>query len=105
MNHRLAICIMTMALAGATGCSTKNYVRTQTAPLIDHANRLDDMAATNNTRIHDVDQRAQSGIQQAQGAADGATLNAQNAQKAAGDAEVAANDAVHRADSLDQVVK
>ncbi len=63
------------------------------------------MAASNNTRIHDVDQRAQAGIQQAQGAADSATLNAQTAQKAAGDAEMAANDAVHRADSLDQVVK
>ena len=34
-----------------------------------------------------------------------ATQNAQNATKAAGDAETAANDAVHRADSLDSVVK
>ena len=45
------------------------------------------------------------GIKTAQGAADSATQNAQNAGKQAGDAETAANDAVHRADSLDSVVK
>src|ERR1019366_3609887 len=39
------------------------------------------------------------------GAADSASQNAQTATKAAGDADVAANDAVHRADSLDSVVK
>ncbi len=52
-----------------------------------------------------MDDRAQAGIKQAQGAADTAAQNAQNATKAAGDAETAANDAVHRADSLDCVVK
>ena len=40
-----------------------------------------------------------------QGAADTAAQNAQGATKAASDAEMAANDAVHRADSLDSVVK
>ena len=47
----------------------------------------------------------QAGISKAQGAADTATQNAQGATKSAGDAEIAANDAVHRADSLDSVVK
>ena len=99
------LCMATLVLAGATGCATKNYVRTQTAPLIDHTNQLDEKTAQNNRNIHDVDDRAQSGIKQAQGAADTATQNAQTATKAAGDAETAANNAVHRADSLDNVVK
>ena len=94
-----------LSVAGATGCATKNYVRNQTAPLIDHTNQLDEKTATNNRNLHDVDDRAQAGIKTAQGAADSASQNAQNAAKAAGDSEVAANDAVHRADSLDSVVK
>jgi OOP family OmpA-OmpF porin len=99
------LCVATLALAGVTGCASKNYVRTQTAPLADHTNQLDDKTSANNKQIHDVDDRAQSGIKQAQGAADSATQNAQGATKGAGDAETAANDAVHRADSLDSVVK
>ena len=105
MTYRIGLCVATLALAGVTGCSTKNYVRSQTAPLVDHTNSLEDKTAENNRNIHDTDQRAQSGIKQAQGAADSATQNAQNAQKSAGDAMTAANDVVHRADSLDEVVK
>jgi OmpA-OmpF porin, OOP family len=105
MSYRIGLCVASLALAGVTGCATKNYVKTQTAPMIDHTNSLEDKAADNNRNIHDVDSRAQSGIKQAQGAADSATQNAQTAQKAAGDAQTAANDAVHRADSLDEVVK
>lgn len=94
-----------MVLLGVTGCATKNYVRTQTAPLVDKTNTLEDKTAENNRNIQDVDQRAQAGIKQAQGSADQATQNAQSAQTAAGNAETAANDAVHRADTLDAVVK
>jgi len=100
-----SLCVVALALAGVTGCATKNYVRTQTTPLVDKTNSLDDRAAENNRNIKDVDQRAQSGIQQAQSSANSAQQNAENAQKSAGDAETSANDAVHRADSLDQVVK
>src|SRR5271157_2604844 len=67
-----------LAVAGATGCATKNYVRTQTAPLVEHTDQLDSKTAANNQQIHDVDSRAQSGIGQAQGAANTATQNAQN---------------------------
>jgi len=76
-----------LAVAGATGCATKSYVRNETAPLVDRTNQLDSKTAANNRQIHDVDDRAQSGIRQAQGAAD------------------AAGFAVHRADSLESVVK
>ena len=101
----LFVAVMAIAAVGATGCATKNWVKTQTAPIVDHTGRLEDQTAANGRAIRDTDDRAQAGIKQAQGTADTATQNAQVAQKAAGDAEVAANDAVHRADSLDSVVK
>lgn len=94
-----------LTMAGVTGCATKNYVRTQTAPLVEHTDQLDQKTSANNQHIHDVDSRAQAGISHAQGSADQATQNAQGASQAAGQAETAANDAVHRADSLDSVVK
>jgi OmpA-OmpF porin, OOP family len=109
MSSRIGVwsglCVAGMVLAGMTGCATKNYVRNQTAPLVDKTNSLEDKTAENNRNLQDVDQRAQAGIKQAQGSADQATQNAQGAQKAAGDAETAANDAVNRADRLDAVVK
>jgi OOP family OmpA-OmpF porin len=94
-----------LAVLGATGCATKNYVKTQTAPLVTHTDQLDAKTAQNNQQIHSVDDRAQSGIKQSQSAADSANQNAQSATKAAGDAQTAAVDAVHRADSLDSVVR
>jgi outer membrane protein OmpA-like peptidoglycan-associated protein len=105
--HRFGFVVTAAALAvmGVTGCATKNYVHNQTAPLVEHTDQLDSKTAANNQQIQEVDSRAQSGITRAQGSADAATVNAQNAGKAAGDAELAANDAVHRADSLDSVVK
>ena len=96
---------LSLAALGATGCATKNYVRSETAPLIQHTDELDTKTASNNQKIHDVDDRAQAGIKQAQSAADAAGQNAQNATKAANDAQTAAVDVVHRADSLDSVVK
>jgi len=90
-----------LAVVGATGCATKNYVRNQTAPLVDQANQLDSKTAANNRQLHDVGDRAQAGITQAQGTADTANQNAQGAAKAA----TAAGLAVHRADSLESVVK
>jgi len=106
-TYRLGVLSLAAGLAvvGATGCATKNYVRNQTAPLVDQANQLDSKTAANNRQMHDVDDRAQAGIHQAQGAADTANQNAQGAAKAAGDADSAAGLAVHRADSLESVVK
>jgi len=105
MQRMQILPVTALAIAlGATGCATKNYVKTQTAPLIDHTNQLNEKTAENNRAIHDTDDRATAGIAKAQGAADTATTNAQTAQKAAGDAEMAADNAVHRADSLASVV-
>ncbi|WP_263357470.1 OmpA family protein [Acidicapsa ligni] len=104
MSVSLSVSVMAIALAGVTGCATKNYVKNQTAPIIDQTNQLNDKTAQNNRDIKSTDERATAGIAKAQGAADSATQNAQGAQKSAGDAENAANDAVHRADSLASVV-
>jgi|SRR6185437_5099269 len=94
-----AICLLL-----ATGCTTKKYVRSQTTPIIEHTNELDDATAKNNRDIRDVDSRAQQGIQQAQSSADKASQQAQSATTAAGTAQQAAQEAVNRADSLSSVV-
>jgi OmpA-OmpF porin, OOP family len=93
-----------ISLLLATGCTTKNYVRSQTTPIIQHTNELDDETAANNRNIHDVDQRAQAGIQQAQASANAANQQAQTAQQSATNAQQSAQDAVNRADSLASVV-
>ncbi len=105
--HRIGFALTAAALVafGVTGCATKNYVRTQTGPLIDHTGQLDQKTAENNRQIHDVNDRAQAGIDKAQGTADTANQNAQNATQAANAADTAANDVAHRADTLDSVVK
>jgi OmpA-OmpF porin, OOP family len=94
-----------LAVMGASGCATKNYVHTQTAPLVEHTDQLDAKTAANNRQIRDVDDRAQAGVKQVQSAADAASQNAQNASQSAGVAQTAADNAVHRADSLDSIVK
>lgn len=93
-----------ISLLFATGCTTKSYVRSQTAPIIQHTNELDDETAANNRNLHDVDQRAQAGIQQAQTAANTANQQAQTAQQSASQAQQSAQEAVNRADSLASVV-
>ncbi len=50
------------AMAATVGCTTKNYVKQQTTPLINKTNELDDMTAQNSKEIKDVDTRAQAGI-------------------------------------------
>ena len=93
-----------LTVMAATGCATKNYVRNQTAPLIEHTDQLETNTADNNRQIHDVNDRAQVGIMQAQDSADAAGKSAQDANTAARDAKTAADNAVHRADSLQSVV-
>ena len=106
ISDRWGVALTTAALFafGVTGCATKNYVRTQTAPIIQHTDQLDQKTSENNRQIHDVDTRAQAGISQVQNSADAASQSAQNAKQSAGQAEVAANDVEHRADTLGSVV-
>ena len=105
--HRFGFVLTAAALTvfGVSGCATKNYVRNQTAPLVEHTGQLDQQTADNNRAIHDTDERAQAGIHHAQGSADEASQRAQNAANQASQANEAANNVAHRADSLDSVVK
>jgi outer membrane protein OmpA-like peptidoglycan-associated protein len=93
-----------LSLLLASGCTTKNYVRSQTTPVIEKTNELDDAVATNNRNIHDVDQRAQQGITQAQNSANQANQAAQTAGTSASQAQQSAQEAVNRADSLASIV-
>lgn len=93
-----------LSLLLVSGCTTKNYVRSQTTPVIEKTNELDDATATNNRNIQDVDRRAQQGITQAQNSANQAQQSAQSASASATQAQSSAQDAVNRADSLASVV-
>src|SRR5215469_15439498 len=86
------------------GCSSKNYVRSQTAPLIQQTNDLDAKTATDHRNIVDTDERAQAGISKAQSAADAADQHAQAAGQSADAAGRSAQEAYNRVDSLNGVV-
>jgi OOP family OmpA-OmpF porin len=93
-----------LALLLTGGCSSKKYVRSQTAPLIQHTNELDDQTATNNRNLKNLDEKTTTGITKAQSSADAAQQSAQQANTVAGAAQKSAQEAVNRADSLASVV-
>jgi outer membrane protein OmpA-like peptidoglycan-associated protein len=99
-----AILAGAVALTLTTGCSTKNYVRSQTGPLIQQTNDLDAKTANDHRNITDTDQRAQAGIARATDAASIADQHAGVAGQAADTANQTALDAVNRVDSLSGVV-
>ncbi len=100
---RIAACSLA-ALTLVAGCSTKKYVRNQTAPVINQTNELDDKTAANNRALSDLDRRTGTGINGAQTSATNAQQSANAANTAAGQAQGTAQDAVHRADTLSSVV-
>jgi OOP family OmpA-OmpF porin len=93
-----------VALLAATGCTTKNYVRTQTAPLAQKTNELDSETATNTRNLNDLSGRVDTGIAQAQSAANQANQNAQSASSSATTAQGTATDAVNRVTTLQGAV-
>lgn len=98
------------ALAGGlvllltVGCSTKNYVRSQTTPIIQQTNELDAKTAADHRSIVDTDERAEKGISAATDAAGTADQHAVAAGQAADTAGHAAQEAYNRVDSLSGVV-
>jgi len=108
MNHRTLRLTLTLLLAvtaaASIGCTTKNYVRQQTTPLINKTNELDDMTAQNSKAIKDVDQRAQAGIQDVQTRAAAADQKALAAGSDADKAQMSANTATQRVDMLTNTV-
>ncbi len=93
-----------LVLVLTVGCSTKNYVRSQTAPIIQQTNELDTKTAADHRAIVDTDERAQKGIAGALGAAGTADQHAVAAGQAAEAAGHSAQEAYNRVDSLSGVV-
>jgi outer membrane protein OmpA-like peptidoglycan-associated protein len=104
MNRTSLTLTLAVTLIASVGCTTKNYVRQQTTPLINKTNELDDMTAKNSRDIKDVDQRAQSGIQAVQAKAAEVDKKALAAGSEADKAQMAANGATHRVDTLTNTV-
>jgi len=74
----LVICLA-VSIAATVGCSSKNYVKSQTTPLINKTNELDDLTAKNSKDIKDVDARVQSGLAAVNAKTDAADQKAQAA--------------------------
>ncbi len=104
MNRTSLTLLLAMTLAASIGCTSKNYVRQQTTPLINKTNELDDLTAKNSRDIKDVDQRAQAGIQAVQAKAAEVDQKALAAGSEADKAQLSANTATQRVDSLTQAV-
>jgi outer membrane protein OmpA-like peptidoglycan-associated protein len=100
----LTLLLVLTAVLSTVGCSSKNYVKQQTTPLINKTNELDDMTAKNTHDIKDVDARAQAGIQAVQAKAADVDEKALAAGKQADDAQLLANNATKRVDTLQQTV-
>ena len=62
MTRTSLVILLAASMAATVGCSSKNYVKSQTTPLINKTNELDDLTAKNTKDIKDVDARAQAGI-------------------------------------------
>lgn len=107
-TKKMSVCaaVLTSAfvIALTVGCSSKNYVRSQTAPLVEQTNELDAKTAQDHRNIVDTDQRAQAGIATAQNAANTADQHALAAGQSADAADKSAQDAYNRVDSLSGVV-
>jgi OmpA-OmpF porin, OOP family len=93
-----------LAICFTTGCSTKNYVRSQTTPLIQQTNDLDAKTAADHRNIVDTDERAKAGVANAQTAANTADQHAVAAGQSADAANQSAQQAYNRVDSLSGVV-
>ncbi len=104
LNTRILVGGASVLLLLTAGCATKNYVRNQTTPIVQHTNELEDQTAANHRNLQDVDSRATQGIQQAQTAATNADQKAVSAGQSATQAQQSAQEALNHADSLASVV-
>src|SRR3977135_1040255 len=100
MNRTSLAILLAGSMIASVGCSTKNYVKQQTTPLVNKTNELDDMTAKNTHDIKDVDARAQAGIQSVQAKTADVDSKAVAAGKQADDAQLLANNATKRVDTL-----
>ena len=104
MNRISLTILLAASMAATIGCSSKNYVRQETTPLINKTNELDDLTAKNSRDIKDVDARAQAAIQTVTAKAAEVDQKAQSASQQAAQAQTLADNAVHRVDRLQNTV-
>src|ERR1039457_3811801 len=104
MNRTSLTIFLAVSMAASVGCTSKNYVKQQTTPLINKTNELDDLTAKNSKDIKDVDQRAQTGIQAVQDHAAEVDQKALAAGSDADKAQLSANSATQRVDALTNAV-
>jgi outer membrane protein OmpA-like peptidoglycan-associated protein len=104
MNRTSLVVLLVAGMMASVGCTSKNYVRQETTPLINKTNELDDLTAKNTNAIKDVDARAQAGIQQVQAKAAEVDQKAQAAGQQASQAQTLADTAVRRVDVLQNTV-
>src|SRR2546423_757732 len=104
MTRTSLIVVLAAGMAASLGCSTKNYVRQETTPLINKTNERDDMTAKNSRDIKDVDTRTQAALQQVNAKTAEVDQKAQAAGQQAAQAQTLADNAVHRVDTLQTTV-
>jgi outer membrane protein OmpA-like peptidoglycan-associated protein len=99
----LVICLAASMVA-TVGCSSKNYVKQQTTPLINKTNELDDLTAKNSKDIKDVDARVQSGLAAVNTKTDAVEQKTQTASQNASQAQQMADAADKRVGLLTNTV-
>ncbi len=104
MTRTSLLILLATSMVASVGCSSKNYVRQETTPLINKTNELDDLTAKNTKDIKDVDARAQAGIQAVQAKAAEIDQKALAAGQTADQAQTVANAATTRVDILTNTV-
>jgi len=92
------------SLVATVGCTSKNYVKQQTTPLINKTNELDDLTAKNSKDIKDVDARVQSGLAAVNAKTDSVEQKAQAAGQSATQAQQVADAANTRVGVLTNTV-
>src|SRR5208283_1752495 len=93
MKRFLLPILAVVTLALTVGCATKTYVKQQTAPVINKVDELDERNAQTTRGIHDLDQRTQQGIQNADAHAAAADQKALAARQQADQAQLLASNA------------
>jgi OOP family OmpA-OmpF porin len=104
MNRTSLVILLAGCMAASVGCTSKNYVKQQTTPLINKTNELDDLAAKNSKDIKDVDSRAQAGIQTVNDKTSEVEQKAQAAGQNAASAQQMADTATNRVGVLTETV-
>ena len=104
MNRTSLVICLAVSMIATVGCASKNYVKSQTTPLINKTNELDDLTAKNTKDIKDVDARAQAGIAAVNAKTDAVEVKTQTASQNASQAQQMADAANGRVSVLTNTV-